>query len=273
MPFYEAGRAARGSFDAGIEQLVIAVLASPDFLYRAIVPPRTRGKRAVCAQRFASSPRGCRSSCGAKVRTTSCSSSPPRQIARSRRAAGAGAAHAGRSARRRPWSKEFALGWLNLDELDAVDPDERLFPEFSDELREDFATELTLFLSSILLEDRNVQEILTADRHVLERAARAPLRHHVRSRAAVPARDARRRDPLRAARQGCGAASHFVRRSHVARAARRLGARKAHGHAADAAAAERRDGSHYAPRASSRKPSARGSSNIEQIRPATRATA
>src|SRR5688572_24755912 len=37
MPFYENGRAA-GSFDIGIEQLVTAVLASPDFLYRAIAP-------------------------------------------------------------------------------------------------------------------------------------------------------------------------------------------------------------------------------------------
>ena len=69
--------------------------------------------------------------------------------------------------------KDFALGWLNLDELDAVDPDERLFPEFSDELRQDFATELTLFLWSILLEDRNVQELLTADHTFLnERLAR-----------------------------------------------------------------------------------------------------
>ena len=34
MPFYENGRAA-GNFDTGIEQLVTAVLASPDFLYRA----------------------------------------------------------------------------------------------------------------------------------------------------------------------------------------------------------------------------------------------
>ena len=37
MPFYENGRAA-GTFDTGVEQLVTAVLASPDFLYRAIAP-------------------------------------------------------------------------------------------------------------------------------------------------------------------------------------------------------------------------------------------
>jgi hypothetical protein len=67
----------------------------------------------------------------------------------------------------------FALGWLNLDDLDAVDPDDRLFPGFTEELREDFATEIELFLRSILLEDENVQELLTADHTFLnERLAR-----------------------------------------------------------------------------------------------------
>ena len=37
MPFYEAGRQGGRSFDQGIEQVVAAVLASPDFLYRAIL--------------------------------------------------------------------------------------------------------------------------------------------------------------------------------------------------------------------------------------------
>ncbi len=38
MPFYETGRKQAGGFDAGIEQVVAAVLSSPDFLYRAIRP-------------------------------------------------------------------------------------------------------------------------------------------------------------------------------------------------------------------------------------------
>jgi hypothetical protein len=57
----------------------------------------------------------------------------------------------------------FALRWLNLDDLTAVDPDDALFPNFSEELRADFATEVELFLKSILLENRNVTELLTAD--------------------------------------------------------------------------------------------------------------
>src|SRR5262247_471387 len=38
MAFYDAGRAGLGGFNAGIEQMVTAVLVSPDFLYRGIAP-------------------------------------------------------------------------------------------------------------------------------------------------------------------------------------------------------------------------------------------
>jgi hypothetical protein len=57
----------------------------------------------------------------------------------------------------------FALRWLNVDEIDAVDPDDRLFPDFTDALRDDFATEIELFVASVLLEDRDVHDLLTAD--------------------------------------------------------------------------------------------------------------
>jgi hypothetical protein len=67
----------------------------------------------------------------------------------------------------------FAEGWLGLDDLDAVQPDMLIFPDFTEGLRNDFATELRLFLTSVLLEDRNVQELLTADyTFVNERLAR-----------------------------------------------------------------------------------------------------
>jgi len=67
----------------------------------------------------------------------------------------------------------FALRWLNVDELDSVDLDDKLFPDFSDALREDFATEIELFVQSVLLENRNIQELLTADYTFLnERLAR-----------------------------------------------------------------------------------------------------
>ena len=40
MPFYEAGRESGGTFDQGIEQVVAAVLVSPEFLYRGIRGPK-----------------------------------------------------------------------------------------------------------------------------------------------------------------------------------------------------------------------------------------
>src|SRR5262249_41446498 len=44
MAFYDAGREGPGGFNAGIEQLVTAVLVSPDFLYRGIAKPEKETK-------------------------------------------------------------------------------------------------------------------------------------------------------------------------------------------------------------------------------------
>jgi hypothetical protein len=67
----------------------------------------------------------------------------------------------------------FAMKWLNLADLDAVKPDPMLFPEFNEPLRRDISKEAEAFLSSILLEDRSVVDLLTADHTFLnERLAR-----------------------------------------------------------------------------------------------------
>src|SRR3979411_1768160 len=58
---------------------------------------------------------------------------------------------------------DFALRWLDLLEVDKFEWDKQIFPEFSAELRQDVATEIDLFLRSILLEDKNVEQLLTAD--------------------------------------------------------------------------------------------------------------
>src|SRR5215468_1749293 len=67
----------------------------------------------------------------------------------------------------------FAMKWLNLDSLESVKPDPVLFPGFNDQLRRDFYTEVEAFLSSILLEDRSLVDLLIADHTFLnERVAR-----------------------------------------------------------------------------------------------------
>jgi hypothetical protein len=68
MPFYEAGREGGGSFDQGIEQVVAAVLASPDFLYRAIRAPKGRLKTPSLLLPIWNWLPAFRSSCGIPVR-------------------------------------------------------------------------------------------------------------------------------------------------------------------------------------------------------------
>src|SRR5437762_11093569 len=67
----------------------------------------------------------------------------------------------------------FAMKWLNLTTLDQVVPDPMIFAGFNDQLRRDFQNEAKAFLSSILLEDRSVVDLLTANHTFLnERLAR-----------------------------------------------------------------------------------------------------
>jgi hypothetical protein len=170
LPFYEAGRT-RGSFDTGIEQVVTAVLASPDFLYRAIAPGIVDGDSfpldglSLAARLsfflWSQGPDDellALATAGELDRPDVLASQVERMLADSRA---------------QSLVSGFALRWLNVDELEAVTPDEQLFPEFSAELREDFATEIDLFLASVLLDNRDVRELLTADyTFVNERLAR-----------------------------------------------------------------------------------------------------
>ncbi len=171
MPFYENGRAA-GTFDTGVEQLVTAVLASPDFLYRAVAPsPDDRGETFALDDFELAS----------RLSFFLWSQGPDAELL-----ALAAANELGRSdvirrqvermladSRAQSLVTGFALRWLNVDEIDAVDPDDRLFPGFTDALRDDFAKEIELFVASVLLDDRDVRELLTADwTFVNERLAR-----------------------------------------------------------------------------------------------------
>jgi hypothetical protein len=172
MSFYDAGRASTGSFDSGVEQMITAVLASPDFLYRAITPPTTAGDETFAIRDL---------ELASRLSFFLWNQGPDDELLD---VAARGALHEPSEIARqveRMLADErasalvtsFALKWLNLDDLTAVVPDDRLFPEFDDGLRDDFATEIELFVRSVLLEDRNVQSLLTADYTFLnERLAR-----------------------------------------------------------------------------------------------------
>jgi mono/diheme cytochrome c family protein len=173
LPFYERGRATEGGFDAGIEQVVVAVLASPDFLYRGISPNKDIGDEpqfALTDQELA----------------TRLSffiwGQGPDEVLLELAADGELSDDAVLAAqvqrmladpRAQTLVNNFALRWLNLDDPLAVDVDPNLFPSFRAQLRLDFAEELRLFLGSVLLEDRPVTELLSANHTFLnDRLAR-----------------------------------------------------------------------------------------------------
>src|SRR6185312_15883875 len=67
----------------------------------------------------------------------------------------------------------FAGQWLYLRNLRTAEPDKNEFPDFDDNLRQAFLKETELFFGSIMHEDRNVVDLLTADyTFVNERLAR-----------------------------------------------------------------------------------------------------
>jgi hypothetical protein len=172
MPFYDEGSKGSGGFDEGIEVMTAAVLSSPDFLYRAIEPTDdpAAASQELTAFELAS-----------RLSFFLWSQGPDEELLK--------LAESGELAKPSVLDAQvermlsdpraevlvtgFAEGWLGLDDLEAVVPDMLLFPDFTDRLREDFAAELRLFLASVLLEQRNVKELLTANyTFVNERLAR-----------------------------------------------------------------------------------------------------
>src|SRR6202521_2311966 len=173
MAFYDAGHEGSGGFNAGIEQMVTAVLVSPDFLYRGIARPQDKKdakfyalshlelasrlsfflwKRAPDGELLKIAEKG-------ELRRPGVLDAQVRRML------------AGPQAE--TLVTDFAFRWLDLLEVDKFEWDKQLFPEFSAELRQNFATEIDLFLRSVLLEDRNVEQLLTADYTFLnERLAR-----------------------------------------------------------------------------------------------------
>jgi hypothetical protein len=176
MPYFETGRKGAGGFDEGIEQAIAAVLVDPAFLYRAIRTPSISNKPGDAAA-FPLSDLELASRLSfflwsqgpddnlLKIATEGKLHQPEVLEAQARRMLA--------DPRAASLVRNFALKWLNVDNLNEVQPDPLLFPSFSDSLRKDMAVEIESFVSSILLEDRSVNDLLTANHTFLnERLAR-----------------------------------------------------------------------------------------------------
>jgi uncharacterized protein DUF1592/uncharacterized protein DUF1588/uncharacterized protein DUF1585/uncharacterized protein DUF1587/uncharacterized protein DUF1595/cbb3-type cytochrome c oxidase subunit III len=171
MPYFEAGR--KTSFDSGIEQMIAAILVTPDFLYRAIRTP----ENAQAGTAYPLSDLELASRLSFFLWSQGPDDPLLKAAAAGRlRAPGALQAQALRMLNDRRASslvRNFAMKALDLDKLNQVVPDPNLFPAFNDDLRRDMATEVESFIGSVLLEDRDVGDLLTAnDTFLNERLAR-----------------------------------------------------------------------------------------------------
>jgi mono/diheme cytochrome c family protein len=162
LTFYKEGRAGGGSFEAGIENGLHALLASPQFLFRierdpAVAPGKVyRISDIDLASRmsfFLWSSVPDEELLDVASRGTLKDPAVLEQQVRRMLA----------DSRSEALVSSFAEQWLYLRNLAAFNPDPRLFPDFDDNLREAFRRETELFFESIKNEDRSMLDLLQAN--------------------------------------------------------------------------------------------------------------
>jgi hypothetical protein len=161
LQFYAKGRE-MGGFDAGIRRALTAILANPYFLYRAEPAPQT--VKAGSIYRINDLELASRLSfflwstvpdeellnvaASGKLRQPDVLQAQVKRMLADKRS--------------ETLASNFAFQWLNIGKLAEIDPDANLFP-YAGDPRDDFRTELRMFIDSVFREDRNVLELLTAD--------------------------------------------------------------------------------------------------------------
>ena len=162
LDFYEQGAAA-GGFDGGIELALRRLLVSPEFLFRIVedpagLPPGTA--YALSDLELAS-----------RLSFFLWSSIPDDELLdaavrgelRDPAALEAQTRRMLADPRADALVTNFAGQWLSLRNAAAVQPDEDLFPDFGEDLRQGFRRETELLFDAVLREDRSVVELLSAD--------------------------------------------------------------------------------------------------------------
>ena len=172
MEFYQQGRRS-GEFDAGIELAVQRILASPQFVYRVERDPA--GVAPGSVYRISDL------ELASRLSFFLWSSIPDDELLH--------AAEHGKLKEPAVFDREvrrmlndpkaealvtnFAGQWLQLRNVRNVQPNSDEFPDFDDNLRQSFRRETELLFESIVHEDRDVLDLLTADyTFVNERLAR-----------------------------------------------------------------------------------------------------
>lgn len=195
MPFYAAGKA-EGGFEKGVQRALERLLVSPQFLFRIEREPAN----AVAGEPYRIGDLELASRLSfflwssipddtlLDLASAGKLSEPATLRAQVRRMLS--------DPRSRALVTNFAEQWLFLRDLESKKPDDLLFQDFDETLRDGFRQETTLFLDSVLRSDRSVLELLTANYTYLnERLARHYGVPHVQGshfrRVAFPAGSAR----------------------------------------------------------------------------------
>jgi hypothetical protein len=164
LAYYQDGRANGGSFERGIEFALAGILASPHFLYRAEEAPA--GVTAA-AYRITDLELASRLSffLWNTIPDDELRAAASRNELREPAILRAQVARMLADPRAETLASNFAFQWLHLDKLDDLEPDRSLFPHSSrsNDQRQNFVKELTLFVDSVFRENRSVVELLTAD--------------------------------------------------------------------------------------------------------------
>jgi hypothetical protein len=162
LRFYKVGRQSQG-FETGIQQAVMAILANPKFLYRAEALPTDAqpGKIYPITDLELAS----------RLSFFLWSQGPDEellQLATSGKLRQPGVLEKEvkrllADERSKTLTTSFADQWLSVDEIDRIEPDPALFPEFDGPLRTAFRREIEMFVDSVFSEDQNVVNLLSAN--------------------------------------------------------------------------------------------------------------
>ncbi len=163
LSFYQSGRNQGGNFDAGIERALRLILSSPEFVFRFERDPATVAAGSAyriddleLASRLAfflwSSIPDDELLNLASANKLSDPATLDREIRRMLA-----------DPRSQALATNFAAQWLYLRNLKNFAPDPNEFPDFDDNLRQSLLTETEMFFGSVVIEDRNVLDLLNAD--------------------------------------------------------------------------------------------------------------
>jgi mono/diheme cytochrome c family protein len=164
MQFYNDGRKA-GSFETGIENASVAMLASTKFLYRTEPPPSSPNAKPGSTFRLTSL------EVASRLSFFLWSTIPDEELL--------AVAEQGKLSdpkvleqqvrrmladqRSKTLTTNFGFEWLKVRDMDTLEPDQFTYPSFDRSLRVAIRREMELFIDSVFREDRSVVDFLNAD--------------------------------------------------------------------------------------------------------------